>query len=255
MAGAPFMTATKAPPRCCRPIDVTLRLLFSAACAVSAFLAVAAEPRLYPVPNVSGFEISEDMARIPLVRHWDAERPEPDAPGAAMIAWDDEYLYAACDFSDSDLIARVEDADGQTHLDDVFELFLKRGDEAPHYFEFHVTPAGITRDLKIDYPRTQDFEAYTSWDAAFESDVRLRGTLNNPSDTAEGWSAVMRIPWDAILRDGERPKPGDTWLFAVCRYNYTTNATAPEHSSTARLATLSFHRVEDYDLLVLVDEE
>ncbi len=204
-------------------------------------------PAAYSVPRGD----LEAAAPLALRRYWDPAQPLPRAGGTARLAWDARYLYVACDFTDRDLRNAIEQEDGPTHEGDVFEVFLMRGEDAPHYYELHVTPGGVTRDLRIARPRTEPYDHYTAWDSGLATDVTLAGTLNDASDTDQGWQAVMRIPWAALLPEGERARAGDRWRFAVCRYDYTAEAAAPEHSSTAPLRELSFHKTEDYDWLVL----
>ena len=84
----------------------------------------------------------EAAVPIALRRHWDPAQPVPRAAGTARLAWDAEYLYVAGDFADRDVRNPIDVEDGPTHEGDVFEVFLMRGDDAPHYDEVHVTPAG-----------------------------------------------------------------------------------------------------------------
>ncbi|MFM8635402.1 MAG: PQQ-dependent sugar dehydrogenase, partial [Planctomycetia bacterium] len=83
-------------------------------------------------------------------------------------------------------------------------------------------------------------------DFGIESAVKLRGTLDTWTDTDEGWSVEMRIPWSSFMPTGGRPEPGDEWRFALCRYDHDTSRERPELSTSAPLRELSFHKHEDY---------
>ena len=48
---------------------------------------------------------------------------------------------------------------------------------------------------------------------------------------------------------GGRPKPGDVWRFALCRYDYGPGGKDPVLMSSAPLRRMSFHRYEDYGKL------
>ena len=85
-----------------------------------------------------------------------------------------------------------------------------------------------------------------------ESAVQLRGTLNNWEDKDKGWTVEGRIPWTAFKATGGRPKPGDKWRFALCRYDYSVTLPRTETSSTAPLTQPDFHRYEDYGELTFV---
>ena len=65
----------------------------------------------------------------------------------------------------------------------------------------------------------------------------------------QGWTIEGRIPWTAFALTGAKPKPGDSWLFAICRYDYGPQGTEPVQMSSAPLTQLSFHRYEDYGTL------
>jgi hypothetical protein len=83
-----------------------------------------------------------------------------------------------------------------------------------------------------------------------ETAVRLQGTLNKWDDKDIGWTAEGRIPWSAFAPSGGKPKPGDRWRFALCRYDFSVAFDHPELSSTAPLTRSDFHRYEDYGELV-----
>ncbi len=82
--------------------------------------------------------------------------------------------------------------------------------------------------------------------------VSLRGTLNDHRDVDKGWTVEGRIPWKAFEAAGGKPKPGDKWRFALCRYDYSVMLENPELSSTAPLTIPSFHQYEDYGVLTFV---
>ena len=55
-------------------------------------------------------------------------------------------------------------------------------------------------------------------------------------------------PWKGFDATGGRPKPGDIWRFAACRYDYSKDFDQPELSSIANVRT-GFHSYEDYAAL------
>lgn len=167
--------------------------------------------------------------------------------------WDDEAIYFAARFVDEDLHATVTERDGDTHRDDVFEVFLMVGDDADHYFEFHVNALGAVRDMRIDHPRDQPFAAYTLWRSGIAAAVALDGTLNAAESWDEGWSAEMRIPWRDLGITA--PTAGMRLRFMVARYDYRSDGSDPELSASATLTEPNFHRVAEYDWLVLWDAE
>ena len=79
--------------------------------------------------------------------------------------------------------------------------------------------------------------------------VSLVGTLDQPGDRDTSWTVEGRIPWSAFQPTGGKPKPGDEWRFAICRYDYGPEGTQPVLMSSAPLTQPSFHRHEDYGKL------
>ncbi|MGH7136118.1 MAG: PQQ-dependent sugar dehydrogenase, partial [Pirellulales bacterium] len=90
-------------------------------------------------------------------------------------------------------------------------------------------------------------------DGAFhiEAKVSLDGTLNRWQDKDTGWSVEGRIPWTDFLRTGGRPADGETWKFALCRYDYSVEFEGPELSTCAPLRKQppDFHHHEEYAAL------
>ncbi len=65
--------------------------------------------------------------------------------GTGRVLWDDQYLYVAFDFVDSDVVANGTEDDQEHHnLGDVAEIFLKPTDQT-WYWEFHVTRLDTSR--------------------------------------------------------------------------------------------------------------
>jgi len=174
------------------------------------------------------------------------QRTPPTATQVRLL-WDREFLYFAAEMDDSDLFATVSEDDGALWTGDVFELFFKPAAERPGYYEFEFNPTNAKLDMFLP---ARDSGGYTrhARDRKFhiETAVRLRGTLNQRDDTDQGWTVEGRIPWSDFQPTGGRPAAGDTWLHALCRYDYSVGLKEPALSSNAPLTKASFHRYEDY---------
>lgn len=176
---------------------------------------------------------------------WLGPGKKPAKATRATILWDRENLYVAADLDDADLYADVTEHDGQTWDNDVFEVFLKPAVDKPAYYELQVNALNTQFDCFIPC-RGHVGRFNNLHDLGIESAVKLRGTLDIWTDTDEGWSVEMRIPWSSFMPTGGRPEPGDEWRLALCRYDYDTSRERPELSTSAPLQELSFHRHEDY---------
>jgi hypothetical protein len=171
----------------------------------------------------------------------------------ARLLWDDRYLYFAAEMEDSDLYADVKEHNGMTWTNDVFELFFKPSAKKLAYYEFQVNALNTQLELFFPSRGSGGYQRFAPrGKLGMESAVKLRGTLNKWQDKDEGWTVEGRIPWSAFKDTGGRPKPGDVWRFALCRYDYSAAFDRPDLTSTAPLTQPDFHRYEDYGKLTFV---
>ena len=177
--------------------------------------------------------------------------PPKSRPGTkAYLIWDDDALYYAGSMTDAELRSFGTKRNDHLWNGDVFELFLKPSAERPEYYEFQANPRGVI--FEAPFPRRGHDFGGTFANAPVlgsKAAVSVVGTLDQPGDRDERWSVEGRIPWTAFAPTGGKPKTGDEWLFAICRYDYGKEGTAPITMSSAPLTKSSFHRYEDYGKL------
>lgn len=167
----------------------------------------------------------------------------------ARLLWDDDALYFAATMTDTELRSFGTKRNDTLWLGDVFEMFLKPDEDKPAYYEFQVNPKSVLLELPFEQ-RGEDFHKLAALPPWGLSAVAVcDGTVDTPGDRDRGWTVEGRIPWKAFARTGGRPKPGAAWRFALCRYDYGPEGTAPVLMSSAPLRRPSFHRYEDYGLL------
>jgi hypothetical protein len=179
---------------------------------------------------------------------WQKRRPATRT--TARLLWDNSYLYFSAEMEDADLFALTKVHNGMTWEDDVFELFFKPSAKKPAYYEFQVNALNTQLELYLPSRGAGGYRRFAALTKlGTESAVRLNGTLNKYDDKDKGWVVEGRIPWTAFKETGGRPKPGEVWKFALCRYDYSVYLERPELSSTAPLTQPDFHRYEDYSEL------
>lgn len=167
----------------------------------------------------------------------------------AWLVWDDEALYYAATMTDAELRAFGTKRNDMLWNGDVFELFFKPARDSPRYYEFQVNPRSVILELAIP-ERGHDFQELAAKPPIGHTAVAVvEGTLDTPGDTDRLWRVEGKIPWSAFAPSGGRPKPGDVWAFALCRYDYGPEGTDPILMSSAPLEQPSFHRFEDYGKL------
>ena len=174
----------------------------------------------------------------------------------AKLLWDRQFLYFFAQMDDDDLFADTTDHDGKTWDNDVFEMFFKPAADKPGYFEFHVSAAGTVMDVFL--PKRGDglfAKHVVDGDFHIDSKVVTDGTLNIRADTDQGWKVEGRIPWRDFISAGGRPAVDEEWLFALCRYDFSSRDDSPELSTCAPLGSLDhadFHHYEDFATLKFV---
>jgi hypothetical protein len=171
----------------------------------------------------------------------------------ARLLWDDKNLYFSAEMEDSDLYADVTERNGMTWTNDVFELFFKPSEDKLLYYEFQVNAANTPLELFFPSRGSGGYQRFAPLTRlGMESAVKLQGTLNKWDDKDKGWTVEGRIPWTAFQAAGGKPKVGEKWRFALCRYDYSVALDRPELSSTAPLTQPDFHRYEDYGELTFM---
>jgi hypothetical protein len=134
-------------------------------------------------------------------------------------------LCVRFDGKDQGVVATYTNHDDPLWKEDVFEVFLAPGAEAPTaYYEFEVNPLGALFDALIDSPNKgrAGMRIGTEWDCpGFAARVTRRDAR---------WSASLTIPLDPLLR-GKAPRM-DAWRANFYRIDRgTTEAEADEFSS------------------------
>ena len=166
--------------------------------------------------------------------------------GEARLAWDDDHLYIAMDFVDTDVVAEGKhDNEMHINLGDVGEVFIKP-DTNTVYWELYVTPRGKKSTFFLPswarfLPSCFDYEMEMTVAAS------VQGTLNDWTDRDQGWTAEMAIPRTELERYGDT-FPDSGWTILVSRYNYGRylNQQGPELTMMPRLPKTNFHYIPGY---------
>ncbi|HEY3448333.1 MAG TPA: carbohydrate-binding family 9-like protein [Myxococcales bacterium] len=133
----------------------------------------------------------------------------------AKLVWDDEFLYVAFNAEDEDVWAKAEKKDDPLYQEEVVEIFLDADGDGKTYDELELSPKNVQFDAYFPARRTgMDL----GWDSGMVSAVKVAGTLNNPADKDQGWSAEMKIPVKNLAAVPRwPPQAGDKWRFNLYR--------------------------------------
>ena len=166
--------------------------------------------------------------------------PLRDIEGAAIphdcrikMLWDDKYLYILADMDEKHLWATLTEHDSIIYRDPDFEIFIDPDGDGLNYIELEINALNSTWDLFIPRPyRFDDPHILHDWEIpGLKHAVDLRGTLNNASDTDEGWSVELAIPWSCITshanqpRTSKAPAPDTEMRFNFSRVNWQVSPT------------------------------
>ncbi|NQU12059.1 carbohydrate-binding family 9-like protein [bacterium] len=173
-------------------------------------------------------------------------KAEPQEAGTAQFAWDDQNIYVAVRFTDSDVV-QENDQDQQHHYlsGDLAELFLKPADET-FYWELYANPNQRRTTFFLPGRGRQGLPSMEKYTCNLKIGAVVEGTLNNWRDRDQGWTAELAMPWADLAAQGAAVGPQSAWRVLVARYNYSRWLSRLELSSTPRLPARDYHLWESF---------
>ncbi|MCC7262329.1 MAG: carbohydrate-binding family 9-like protein [Candidatus Latescibacteria bacterium] len=141
-------------------------------------------------------------------------------PTRAKMLWDDQNIYFAFVCQDRDMWTYLKDEDAAFWDEEVVEVFIDPDGDAKHYLELEINPENAKVDLTIRTLKPK-WDSDFDWDiAGLQSAVALQGTVNDTTDTDQGWTVEFAIPYSALAKEitgGDRPKVGESWRLNLYR--------------------------------------
>lgn len=142
----------------------------------------------------------------------------------AKMLWDDEFFYIGAEMEEPNVWATLTEHDSVIFQDNDFEVFIDPDGDNHQYYEIEVNALNTTWDLRLPKPYRDQGSAINEWEAeGMLTAVEVRGTLNDPTDTDDGWSVVLAIPWRALGEFAQvpsPPRPGDRWRVNFSRVEW-----------------------------------
>lgn len=136
----------------------------------------------------------------------------------ARLVYDDANLYVAFDVEDPDIWGTLRNRDDSIYEEEVVEVFLDANADGRTYNELQVSPHAVIFDAYFP-ARRQGMDR--SWDSGMKTAVKVRGTLDNPSDKDQGWTVEMQIPFARLAEVPHvPPQKGDRWRFNLYRLEH-----------------------------------
>lgn len=170
--------------------------------------------------TIDGVLDEEAWARIPVWSEFvDTATGRPvEHSTTAKLLYNDNYLYVAFACQDKDIWSDFTERDENLWENEVVEIFIDPAKARTRYFEFEVSPRNVVWDGRITNPKGtgEDLEIDAKWNCErLKSAVNVKGTLDDRTDTDEGWTVEMAIPHTCLVR--VPPQPGEEWRFNMYR--------------------------------------
>lgn len=157
------------------------------------------------------------------------KRPKPAHHTRVKMLWDAEALYIAAELDEPHVWGTLRKHDSVIFYDNDFEVFLDPDGDNHEYAELELNALNTTWDLLLTKPYKDGGRAVNAWEiAGLQTAVKVRGTLNDPSDTDTGWALEVRWPWAGLgeLVNGKLtpvpPRAGDQWRINFSRVQWQT---------------------------------
>lgn len=184
----------------------------------------------------------------PLRQAWLPAPPPPDVnPGWVRARWSPDALWFDAHFTGRGARNRAARLNDRTwEMGDICEVFLLAA-EARTYLELHVTPENHRLQLKWPFGGLDRFRAGIA--RLEEFTVEDPAWIESHTEVgADGWTARLRIPAGVLGLPSFTPN--QALRAAVCRYDCTLG-NEPRLSSTAPLTEPNYHRLAEWETLVL----
>jgi hypothetical protein len=160
---------------------------------------------------------ADASAPVTLQFLWDSQTGAKQKTFARLL-WDDQALYVGYDAEDTDITARFTQRDDPTYRDDAVEIFINP-DPAQEtvYYGFEMNARGVLYDY-LDYNSRTLFKRFDATGVRIATSIR--GTLNERTDTDQGWSLEAAIPWPNFEELSRRPPvAGAVWRANLNRWD------------------------------------
>lgn len=208
-------------------------------------------PRASRPPTIDGRLDEDAWKAAPAVTLGSSMDGSPTTRKTVLkMLYDDANLYVAFEAEDPDVWGSLRKKDDPIYTEDACEVFIDADGDGATYNELQVSPHNVNFDASF-VSRRSDLAAAMKWESEMKTAVQVRGTLDDDSDTDQGWSAEMQIPIAKLTNVPRRPPAkGDTWRFNAYRLEHLVRGKRVEGQSFSPLHVGDFHHLPRFGKLV-----
>jgi hypothetical protein len=152
-------------------------------------------------------------------------KPKPRFQTRMKMLHDDDALYILAELEDPHVWGTLKNHDAIIFHDNDFEVFLDPDGDNHDYAELEINALNTTWDLLLTKPyRDTGCHAINAWEiVGLKTGVHVNGTLNDPTDTDNGWAVEIRWPYSGLAELTKHripPKDGDQWRINFSRVQW-----------------------------------
>lgn len=145
------------------------------------------------------------------------------------MLWDETNFYILAKLEEPHVWANLKQRDTIIFYNNDFEVFIDPDSDTFNYYELEINALNTAWDLFLSKPyRENDNVVLNDWNIpGLKSAVKIKGTLNNPNDTDEGWVLEMAISWASYKTSYfDKNVPADKfWRVNFSRVNWQHTVT------------------------------
>ncbi|QGK73253.1 carbohydrate-binding family 9-like protein [Flavobacterium sp. SLB02] len=149
---------------------------------------------------------------------------KPKYETKVKMLWDETNFYILAKIDEPHVWANLKQRDTIIFYNNDFEVFIDPDSDTFNYYELEINALNTAWDLFLSKPyRENDNVVLNDWNIpGLKSAVKIKGTLNNPNDTDQGWVLEMAIPWASYRKSyNEKNVPADQfWRVNFSRVNW-----------------------------------
>lgn len=170
--------------------------------------------------------------------------------------WDSLALHVRFDAIDDSPWHTMTTRDDHIWEEEVVEVFLDADGSGRNYAELEINPISVVCDLRVESP-WPSLKSLTEWD--WNGMTTAVVPLTNTRGTAEGWTALARLPWIGLRSlypapaVALPPRSGQAWRFNVFRVKRPGGPKNPQYGAVlaawSKPSGPSFHDPAAFQML------